>query len=82
LTKHNIEVSGIQTHQTEEIDPRNVSLPESDEEDCCVGGVVDPGEGKRTDEDADADVLPLFIAGRPEIAKVRNQNSSSAFPDC
>jgi hypothetical protein len=72
-----MEVSGILTHQTEEIDPCNVSLPESDDEVSCVG---DP----RVDDDANEDVLPLSAAGRIgalEIVKVRNHNLSLTLPD-
>jgi hypothetical protein len=53
----------------EEIDPRNVSLLESDDESSCVGNVVSPGEQEETDED----VLTLPTVGRdsaPEIVKV------------
>jgi hypothetical protein len=68
---------GIPTQRTEEIDPRNVSLPKSDDKVSCVGAV-------EVDEDMDEDILPLDVASRvsaPEIAKVSNQNSSPAFPD-
>jgi hypothetical protein len=63
-----VEVSEIQTHQTEEIDPCRVALPESDDEVDCVENTLDLRE-----LEVDEDVLPLSVAGResvPEIAKV------------
>jgi hypothetical protein len=78
-----VEVSGIPEHQTEEIDPCNISLPESDDEFNCVRDILDlRGEVEVGVEEEDEDVLPLSVAGRacvPEIAKVGDQNLSPHF---
>jgi hypothetical protein len=62
--KHAEEVSLILMHQTREINPCNISLPESDDEGSCVWNVVDPGQQVETDGDANEDVLALSVAGR------------------